>query len=215
MRCTECSREILPVVAVDIDGTLGDWHNHFIRFSEGYFGRSLPSIRGYDGDQEFWKFLQLSLRDYRAAKLAFRQSGLKRTMPVFSGAREFMRNLQSMPVEVWICTTRPYLRLDNIDPDTREWLRRNQMHFDHMIYGDEKYEQLSELVDVSRVVGVLEDLPEQYRIAEKLGFGPLLMLRLHNSAFRGEGGVQVVRDFPSALGRISERVELFFKGDRE
>ena len=38
MKCTECGRELRPVVAIDIDGTLGDFHGHFIKFIVDYLG---------------------------------------------------------------------------------------------------------------------------------------------------------------------------------
>src|SRR5207237_8921310 len=53
-------------------------------------------------------------------------------------------------------------RLDNIDPDTRHWLKRNRIAFDHAIYSEHKYKELGQLVDRERVVAVLDDLGEMY-----------------------------------------------------
>lgn len=99
------------------------------------------------------------------------------------------RKLKELGCEVWVATTRPYLRLDNVDPDTREWLRRNDIQYDYMIYGDDKYEQLSQLTQAGRVVGVLEDLPEQYETAERLGLHPILAVGHHNMRFVYERAV--------------------------
>ena len=73
-------------------------------------------------------------------------------MPVYDDAVQFMQQLAAHGVEVWIATTRPWMRLDNIDPDTREWLARNEIPWDYMIYGEDKYEQLLERVDRERVL---------------------------------------------------------------
>jgi hypothetical protein len=113
------------------------------------------------------KFMGVTLRSYRECKLAYRQGGLKRFMPCYPGASELSRSIRQKGAEVWICTTRPYLRLDSIDPDTREWLRRNKIQYDSILYGDDKYRELKRQAGF-RVAGVLEDLPELYLEAQKL-----------------------------------------------
>lgn len=154
------------MVAVDIDGTLGNYYDHFVLFAENYLNQTLP--RDYDGGEEFSEYLGLEKRLYRDIKLAYRQGGMKRSMPVFSGADKFMRDLRDLGVEIWITTTRPWQRLDNVDPDTRHWLERNRMPYDRMVYDEDKYQQLVSLIDPLRVVLVVEDLLEQCRIASGL-----------------------------------------------
>lgn len=174
---------VKPVVAIDIDGTLGDYHGHFMDFAEGWLGEHFAD-RNYRGHERFWEFLNLDHRLYRDIKLAYRQGGMKRTMPVFEGAAELTNNLRRAGAEIWIATTRPWQRLDNVDPDTREWLRRNGIVYDYMIYGDDKYPQLRNLVDTHRIVGVLEDLPEQVEEAEALSMNPVVINRQHNEDWR-------------------------------
>lgn len=157
-----------PVVALDIDGTLGDWHGHFIRFAENWTGRSMPGVGTINPGMPLHRHLGMSKSTYRECKLAFRQGGMKRFMPVYPGARELTVAIRKAGAEVWICTTRPYLRLDAIDPDTRHWLRRNGIQFDGLLYGEHKYHDLIKRVGYLRVIGVLDDLPELCAAAEKL-----------------------------------------------
>jgi hypothetical protein len=117
-------------------------------------------------------------------KLGYRQSGLKRGMPCFPGATELCSKLRRAGAEIWICTTRPYLRLDNIDPDTREWLRRNKIQYDGVLYGANKYRQLRDIVGGERIVGVLDDLPEMVAAAAGLGLRPVLISRHHNQWYQ-------------------------------
>jgi len=165
MKCTECGSVIRPVVSVDIDGTLGNYHDHFVFFAEEYVGRRLSA--SYDGSEEFSDHLGLEKSIYRDIKLAYRQGGMKRSMPQYHGARDFMIDLRNRSVEVWISTTRPWMRLDNIDPDTRHWLDRNGIHWDYMIYGEDKYDQLVSRVDPERIVAVIDDLSDQCIAAAK------------------------------------------------
>lgn len=158
-----------PVVALDIDGTTGDYHGHFLRFAEGWYGRPMPSPNEINPGLPLHRFMRTQKKTYRECKLAYRQGGMKRTMPCYPGASELTRAIRKAGAEVWICTTRPYLRLDNIDPDTREWLRRNKVQYDAVIYGEDKYKELVRQVGIDRIVAIADDLPEMVRAAQKLG----------------------------------------------
>ncbi len=180
--------KLRPVVALDIDGTLGSWHDHFLVFAGHYLDRSFSY---YTGEVSMAEHMRVSKTTYRKVKLAFRQGGLKRFMPVLPGASDLTRALRKGGAEVWICTTRPYLRLDNIDPDTRHWLRRNGIQYDGVIFGERKYQDLAKCVDRRRIVTALEDLPEQYNQAWLVTQTyPLLMDAPHNWHFKAKVRVQ-------------------------
>jgi hypothetical protein len=187
MRCTKCSHVIKPVVGIDIDGTLGNYHLHFERFAREWLG--FPeglSKYNYDGSIRyrdwFTSAYNVSTEVFRTIKLAYRQGGQKRTMPVYNGASQLTKRLQDHGVEVWLCTTRPYLRLDSIDPDTQEWVRRNAIFFDHLLYGPNKYKRLSELVDFERVVAVLDDDSRHLAEATEIGYTGILRRTSYNSS---------------------------------
>lgn len=149
----------IPVVALDIDGSLGDYHSHFLSFAANWIGKPMPEPYTINPGLRLHQFMGVPLSVYRECKLAYRQGGLKRWMPAYPYAAELARDIRKAGAQVWICTTRPYLRLDNIDPDTREWLRRTEVRYDAVLYGDEKYRELKRQAG-PRVTAVLEDLPE-------------------------------------------------------
>ena len=165
MLCSQCSRPIKPVVACDIDGTLGDYHTHFVNFAQHWLGRRLPSVQNYLSNRRFAEYLGISLPEYRTIKLAYRQGGMKRSMPMFLGSQSLLGTIQEQGCELWLTTTRPYLRLDNIDPDTRFWLERHGIQYDGLLYDEDKYERLAENVDRERIVLVIDDLPDQLTAA--------------------------------------------------
>jgi phosphoglycolate phosphatase-like HAD superfamily hydrolase len=176
------------VVAVDIDGTLGDYHGHFMDFAASYFDFDTYDDR-YDGHWSFrdWFIDQtgLTVKDWHDVKLAYRQGGMKRTMPMYIGADSLCWNIKRAGAELWVTTTRPYLSLDNIVPDTVEWLRRHEIEYDGMLFDDDKYEQLVRRVDPERIVAVIDDLPEMLRAAdEALNFraATYMMSTPYNSA---------------------------------
>lgn len=162
-----------PVVGLDIDGTLGDYHSHFLRFAEGWLGRPMPHPQEINPGMRLSEFMSIRHEQYREIKLAYRQGGLKRTMPAYDGARELTHALAAAGCRIWLCTTRPYNKLDNIDADTREWLDRNQIRYHHVLWDDEngegKYTELVRQVGIGSVVAVADDLVEQLQQARAVG----------------------------------------------
>lgn len=169
-----------PIVALDIDGTLAEYYKHFHWFAELYTQRSLPLEfhRQYRG--EFSEALSLDKELYRQIKLAYRQGGMKRSIPEKDGAGSLVRAIRAKGVAVWICTTRPWNRLDNIDPDTNFWINRNLGRVDGVIYGEEKYQDLLDIVGSRPILGVVDDLPENTLKARSLGLETILLSGDHN-----------------------------------
>jgi phosphoglycolate phosphatase-like HAD superfamily hydrolase len=183
--CSSCQHTIRPVVAVDIDGTLGDYHSHFLRFATDWLGGQdlgpllEASINMYDGTYPFRDYcgdiLKIDTATYRTIKLAYRQGGMKRSMPIFQRAGECITRIFMAGAEVWLTTTRPYLSLDNIIPDTVEWCRRHNIDYEGMLFDEDKYAQLAERVDPDRVVAVIDDLEEMCTAANELFDGAAIL----------------------------------------
>lgn len=174
MRCSKCSDVVRPVVAIDIDGTLGDYHGHFLAFAARWLDVSVvagQNTEPYDGSIPFnsWfcEIFDTDLATFRQVKLAYRQGGMKRMMPIYGGARSLVNSLRGT-ADVWLTTTRPHDRFDRVDPDTREWLRRHNIQFDGLLYSDRKMEELAERIDPVRVCFVLDDLVETLTRAGRL-----------------------------------------------
>lgn len=181
--CTDCGRPIRPIVSVDIDGTIADYHQHFLKFAMvwmGYAPDSLDYLLKYDGSTDLATYTGVDKRTYRQIKLAYRQGGMKRSMPLMTGAKELFRKLNDLNVEIWMTTTRPYLQVGNVDDDTREWLRRNGIHYDHLLYSDQKYAELVKQVFSNRIACVLEDQIPEYTEALTLDLPALLVRSPYN-----------------------------------
>lgn len=161
MLCSKCSDPVKPIVCIDIDGTMGDYHRHFLDFAATYLGYNGVLRTTYTGACEFkhWfcKAFDTDVRTFRDIKLAYRQGAQKRSMPVRPWARDTIKRLRDAGAEVWVTTTRPYMRLDNVDPDTRFWLKRHGIKFDYLLYDEHKYVALADRVDSARVCAVVDD----------------------------------------------------------
>jgi hypothetical protein len=220
MRCTNCNKAIKPVVAVDIDGTMGLYHMHFLEFAAAYLGR--PIYTHYVGNQPFKEWFCMTYRctpdDWHDIKLAYRQGGMKRTMPAYPDAATLCESIMKAGAELWVTTTRPYIRHDNIDPDTREWLRRNGIKYDYMIYDGHKYHKLRQLVGKDRVCAVLDDLREEIVEASSMFGGdvPILRVNSFNTAFKESANnmlpvVPIATNLEMAFRLISDRIKTWEK----
>lgn len=198
-----------PVIGLDVDGTLGDYHGHFLRFAEGWLGREMPDPATINPGLPLHKFMRTSKSTYRRIKLAYRNGGLKRSMPCYAGARDLTVALRKMGAEVWICTSRPYLQHGPIEPDTHHWLRRNGIQYDKVLWGEHKYRDLRRMCG-DRVVGVVEDLPLLADQARGLGMYVLLRDQPYNRWYPEkqipEGPVERVYDLATAQVALEEMV---------
>jgi hypothetical protein len=177
---------------MDIDGTLGDYHEHFQWFLSTIYCQKMTEWNGsahWPGTSEFSEALGMEKGLYRAAKLAYRLGGLKRCLPLFgmdlekgghTVVREEIQYLRSQGIQVWICTQRPWLALTTVDSDTQYWIDNNIGKIDGLIYGEDKYADLIDIVGYDRVLGVVDDLPECLDRARELGLRTAARRIAHN-----------------------------------
>lgn len=176
---------LAPVFALDLDGTMADYFEHFRWFASMYKQQELSTNWGYTRQGDFDVALGLEKEEYRDIKLAYRQGGLKRSLPPIDlGVHDVVPALRKVGVQVWICTTRPWLRLDNVDPDTRFWIERMWGRVDGLLYGEDKYADLIDIVGKDRILGIADDLPENIERATELGLPSILRAGGHNKRWR-------------------------------
>jgi len=209
--CSDCSAPIRPIVAVDIDGTLSEYHRKLTAFATDYWNKKIPSGIVWNGHGDFEDWLGLTREQYQEAKLAYRQGGYKRTAEWQPGAEEFMARLGLLNVEVWITTTRPWNRLDSVDPDTRFWLDRHGVHYDHLLYDDHKYKRLSEIVDPGRVIAVVEDLPDMTAEAVEV-FGSNQVIQMQRDHNWPNEECWYLEDFSSAFKVVCMNLNKWMEG---
>lgn len=200
MLCSNCSAPVKPVVAIDIDGTIADYHGHFVQFAEDWlairiFGSDSIRLRDmYDGSEKFSEWFcrnyGVDLTTFRKIKLAYRQGGMKRTIPIYPGGRLFVEDIQALGAEIWMTTTRPHDRYDRVDPDTREFLRRHGIEFDGLLFNENKMGELAERIDPARVVAVVDDQIDILVQAERRGWAGILRRTRYNQGVTGWDGLR-------------------------
>lgn len=186
---------LAPVIGVDIDGTLGDYHTHFKWFLNAIYFPGNTLRLDWNRSSEFSEALGMRKEQYRAAKLAYRLGGLKRCLPLFDndykkdGPRAVMSEIQfirSMGIQVWITTQRPWAAMTSVDDDTKFWLNQYVGEVDGLIFAEDKYQALIDNVGQKRIVGVIDDLPDCLERAHELGLEYAIRRGDHNQWWLNE-----------------------------
>jgi hypothetical protein len=182
------TREAKLVVGIDIDGTLGDYHSHFLRCAEMFLQREMPKPKEINPLLPLHRHMGVSKSRYREIKMAYRQGRWKRSMPVFYYARQMTIDIRRAGAEVAICTTRPFNQLGEVDADTRWWLRHHGIQHDIVIWGPHKYRDLCKAYGgKDNVVAVIDDELEQTVRCQKLGLPLYLRDQPYNQTLMWSG----------------------------
>lgn len=128
------------IVGVDIDGVLAAYPDHFIDFINKRAGTNYKTeeLTQYNLYQAF----DLPEDYMRKLKDEFRQTGEKRNIPVIDGAREFLQNLKAQGYHVVLLSARPYKKYRRIFADTQEWLNKNGLVHDAILWDEDKCNRL-------------------------------------------------------------------------
>ena len=118
------------VVIIDIDGVLSNYPTCFYDWlaTDG-FGNTYQAQTYYES---------LALKDRLGLKKKYRQSGVKANLPVLAGAREMLNILRVEGLKIVLLTNRPYAEHYRIYPDTLEWLYKNDLKYDAILWARDK-----------------------------------------------------------------------------
>lgn len=137
------------IVGIDIDGVLGDYHPWFLKFADDIFGFKFDTIESLKE--------KLGTEQYETVKSMYRQSGRKAYMPVKEGAVELTKKLKEKGYQIIILTARPYKKYSRIYPDTLEFLKKNDIQFDAIIWDRKKHVKI--IKEFPNLEFMIEDTP--------------------------------------------------------
>ena len=132
--------ESSKIAGIDIDGVLAAYPEHFIDFINKKVGTDLKAedLKDYN----IYEALELPEKMLRDLKDEFRQSGEKRFIPVLDGAKEFLQDLKDDDYEIVLLSARPYKKYRRIFADTKEWLEKNELVHDAILWDEDKCNRL-------------------------------------------------------------------------
>ena len=127
-------------IGLDLDNTTGDFTLQLqkdvakaLGIPESEWKDKFPDPRFYSYAKSGW------FADEDAFKLSFHaaeKTGLYKRMPVYRGANSAIRRLQAAGFKVKLITARG----EEMDADTRAWLKRNRIPFNSLVFSKNKKE---------------------------------------------------------------------------
>ena len=123
------------ICAIDIDGVLAKYPESFLKFAKKEFGVSWNINNVPDCFQRPSKL-------HNKIKDAYRQSGEKRNLEVIDGAKEMLKHFKKLGYTIILLTARPYKKYKRIFADTLEWLDKNDLIYDAIIWDENKNERV-------------------------------------------------------------------------
>lgn len=129
------------LIIVDIDGVLADYVTGFTDFVDQSTGLVMPrNVASYDLYGEFG--IIVGHEKVYDLKHQFRESGLKAHLPVIDGARDFLHSMKLANRYILLMSARPYKKYKRIMADTMEWLKKNDLPFNAILWDENKEERV-------------------------------------------------------------------------
>lgn len=166
------------IAGVDIDGVLADYPRSYIEFINSELGTNYDTSGVADYD--IGKALGLPVELAMELKDKYRQTGQKRYIPVCEGAKQFLEWLKQQGYTIVLLTSRPYKKYKRIFADTQEWLAKNGLVYDVIIWDETKHERLLKEFGVDRVEFFVDDVAKYCNDIAEIGVRTFLVNRAYN-----------------------------------
>lgn len=158
------------VVGVDIDGVLNTYPDCFVQWVR----RTWPTSTDLPQDSTLADLhLRLGASTMMAVKTAYRESGAKMDQPVREGAKDLLDGLRAHGFSVVLLSRRPYWRHYRIFADTLEWLQRNNLQHEAILFHPQKHVKILETFP--NMVAMVDDEVEVCRAVQAAGVPTVLV----------------------------------------
>jgi len=105
----------------------------------------------------------------------YRLSGIKQNMGTVAGARETLELLKEKDYFIILITARPYKKYFRIYSDTLNWLKKNNLKFDALIWQEEKEKYIIEHFNRDQALFCIDDNVSNIEKLAKNGFKTFYM----------------------------------------
>jgi len=119
---------MIKFVATDIDGCLSEYPKHFLNWVEKYEGNKFIDILDLKNSR--------SEEEYEILKNTYRNSGIKRTLPLLDQAQKTLTEISRQGYKLCVVTTRP--KTEPVYTDTEYWLNNNDIPYDELQFTNNK-----------------------------------------------------------------------------
>jgi uncharacterized HAD superfamily protein len=156
--------------AFDIDGCLNYYPDPWVDFLNDKLGTWYTDLNEAKAS--------ISYQEYKDIKYQYRESGVKRTLPVREGARKTLQQLKKNGYTILILTSRPFDKHKSLFKQTTDWLYANKLPYDGIIFGENKY--LEVLTKAPTLRFMVEDHRYYANLIAKWGYRVYLVDNKYN-----------------------------------
>lgn len=129
------------VVGVDIDGVLADYPDCFINYVNDKVGTDFK-VEDLNQYNLYEAITDIPTEVMKGLKHDFRKSGELKKVGVLSGAKKFLKTLKDKGYKIVLLSARPYKEYRRIFADTKEWLDKNDLIYDAILWDEDKLNRL-------------------------------------------------------------------------
>ena len=200
-RQTNLVKAAEKVAIIDIDGVLADYPRCIMDYIHRKTGIAPMDIGTYDIYYEYGKVLGHA--EVERLKHEFRESGEKRNIPVLPGALELLKGLNNRGYYIAILSSRPVSRYKRIMGDTLEWLNKNNLPYNGVLWDEEKdYKSIAKIPNVR--FAVEDNLKFAINLAKYIDLVFLIDKKKYN---------QTQEDLPRNIIRVGELEDILLYND--
>lgn len=163
------------IIGVDIDGVLADYPKSFIDYAEQETGLKF-NIEKYNISGEMAKII--GEEKAKAIKHKYRISGQKRFIPIIKGVQEGLKILKKKGYKIVLLSARPIKQYKRIFSDTIEWLQKNKLVFDAILWDENKEDRV--IKEFPHMNFMIEDVLENANKIAKAGYKVFLINKPYN-----------------------------------
>jgi len=180
------------VCAIDLDGVIVKYPDVLLDMINEKFDTSYNNINIAKKN--------LDRQDYLDIKNRYRESGIKQSLPLVDGAKEFTDKLKDLGYKIIILTKRPYKKYYRIFADTKVNLDDNGIKYDAIIFDSEKHKKI--MSELSNIEFMVEDNRVIANEISECGYKCYLLNNIYN---KGEIDKNVMR--VNALSEITNEIK--------
>jgi uncharacterized HAD superfamily protein len=138
---------VKKIVIVDIDGILTDYPHCFLKWVKQHKKKTYASIPSMKK--------AISLSEYEVIKEEYRNSGIKRYLPVNQSVLEVLKTCKRNGYIIWIVTTRP--KREPVVSDTLIWFENKLIPYDEIFFVTDKKEFIKQVIRTNSIYIIIDD----------------------------------------------------------
>jgi len=176
------------ICAFDVDGVLNYYPDPWVEFI------NRNSAEKYRDLNDAKRNIPYQL--YRDLKYEYRESGVKANLKVRAGAKETLKELKHMGYTILIITSRPFEEHKSLFKQTTDWLSKNKLPYDGIIFGKNKYVEV--LTKAPNLRFLVDDHRYYANSVARWNYKAFLVDNQYNQGYL-ENGVYRIKDLREIL----------------